>query len=90
VLDIWLALAAGAVGAVMRFSGFPIAPMVIGMVLSPMIEQSLRQGLVITRGSFLAFFERPIALTLILLTVGVLLWPIIRMLRERHTGRGAS
>jgi putative tricarboxylic transport membrane protein len=90
VLDIWLALAAGAVGAIMRFSGFPIAPMVIGMVLSPMIEQSLRQGLVITRGSFLAFFERPIALTLILLTVGVLLWPIIRMLRERHTGRGAS
>lgn len=88
VLDIWLALAAGVVGAAMRFSGFPIAPMVIGMVLSPMIEQSLRQGLLITRGDFLAFFERPIALALMLLTVGVLLWPMIRFLRERGAAAG--
>src|SRR5699024_4323283 len=74
VLDIWVALAAGVLGMCMRFTGFPIVPMVIGMVLSPMIEQSLRQGLLITRGDFLAFFQRPIALSLFILTAVILIW----------------
>lgn len=91
MLDIWVALAGGVLGAAMRFSGFPIAPMVIGMVLSPVIEQSLRQGLLITRGDFLAFFERPIALALFLLTAGVLLWPAVRaLLRWRMERRKVS
>ncbi len=77
-LDLVIALAGGVVGFVMRKTGFPIAPMVIGMVLSPMIENSLRQGLMITRGSFLAFFERPIALSLFLITAALILWPLIR------------
>lgn len=87
MLDIWVALGAGVLGAAMRFTGFPIAPMVIGMVLSPMIEQSLRQGLLITRGDFLAFMERPIALVLFVLTAGVLLWPLLRAAGARYMGR---
>lgn len=90
MLDVWVALAAGAVGAVMRVTGFPIAPMVIGMVLSPMIEQSLRQGLVVTRGSFLAFFERPIALALFALTAAILLWPLVQALRGKGRGQPAN
>ena len=81
VLDIWVALGAGVLGAAMRFAGFPIAPMVIGMVLGPRVEQSLRQGLIITLGDFLAFFERPIALALMLLTAGVLLWSVTQATR---------
>lgn len=84
MLDIWVALGAGLLGTAMRFAGFPIAPMVIGMVLSPMIEQSLRQGLLITRGDFLAFFERPIALALLVLTLSVVAWPLLsRLIRRR-------
>lgn len=84
-LDLWVALGAGVLGALMRFTGYPVAPMVIGMVLSDMIESSLRQGLIVTRGSFMAFFERPIALALFLITAGILLWPLVRMLRARKT-----
>ncbi|MBZ8135158.1 tripartite tricarboxylate transporter permease [Afifella sp. IM 167] len=87
MLDIWVALAAGLVGAGMRFTGFPVAPMVIGMVLGPMIEQSLRQGLLITRGDFLAFFERPIALALFVLTLLFLVWPLLRDMRARARRR---
>ena len=83
MLDIWVALGAGLLGTAMRFAGFPIAPMVIGMVLSPMIEQSLRQGLLITRGDFLAFFERPIALALLVLTLSVVAWPLLSRLIRR-------
>ncbi len=89
ILDIWIALGAGVLGAAMRFTGFPIAPMVIGMVLSPMIEQSLRQGLLITRGDFFAFFERPIALVLFCLTAALFIWPLVRwVLHRRIAGRG--
>jgi putative tricarboxylic transport membrane protein len=79
-LDLVIAFIAGIVGFVMRVTGFPIAPMVIGMVLAPMIENALRQSLMLTRGSFWAFFERPIALTLFVVTVAVLVWPVVRWL----------
>lgn len=84
-LDIWIALAAGVVGAAMRFTGFPIVPMVIGIVLSDMIERSLRQGLLITHGNFWAFFERPIALTLFVLTVAMLTWSFITAKRDSRS-----
>lgn len=80
VLDLGIALAGGIIGFVMRKTGFPVAPMVIGMVLSPMIENALRQGLMITRGDFLAFFERPIALGLFVLTAVLLAWPAVRQI----------
>lgn len=88
ILDVWIALGAGVVGAAMRFAGFPIAPMVIGMVLSPMIEQSLRQGLLLTRGNFFAMFERPIAFVLMVVTIAVLVWSAIRALRSPRIMEG--
>lgn len=86
-LDLVIAFVAGIVGFVMRITGFPIAPMVIGMVLAPMIENALRQSLLLTRGSFWAFFERPIALTLFVVTVAILVWPLLQWGWRR--GRGA-
>lgn len=85
-LDLIIAFTCGLAGFVLRKNGFPLAPMVIGLVLSQMIENSLRQGLLLTRGSFIAFFERPIALTLFLLTAAMLLWPLWRWLRGRRSG----
>jgi len=74
----------------MRKNGFPLAPMVIGMVLSQMIENSLRQGLLITRGDFGAFFHRPIALTLFILTAAILVWPAVKWLVRRRRAGGAN
>ncbi|WP_419737845.1 tripartite tricarboxylate transporter permease [Ruegeria sp.] len=89
-LDLATAFLAGVGGFVLRKAGFPLAPLVIGMVLSQMIENSLRQGLLLTRGSFLAFFERPIALTLFMVTAAMLLWPLVRYVREREQKEGKS
>lgn len=77
-IDLLTAFVAGIVGFLLRKNGFPLAPMVIGMVLSQMIENSLRQGLMITRGDFFAFFQRPISLTLFILTFAILIWPVGR------------
>ncbi|MGV0876685.1 tripartite tricarboxylate transporter permease [Martelella sp. FLE1502] len=76
--DVWVAFIAGVVGVVLRHFRFPVAPIVIGMVLQPTIELSLRQGLILTHGNFWAFFERPIAAILFVITALTLCWPLLR------------
>lgn len=61
MLDVWVALFFGVIGYVMRKLRFPIAPLVLASVLAQMLETSLSQSLVISRGSPLIFFTRPIA-----------------------------
>ncbi len=61
--DVWMALIFGVIGYLMRKLGFPMAPMVLASVLAQMLETSLQQSLLISRGSPLIFFTRPIAAT---------------------------
>ncbi|WOD28829.1 tripartite tricarboxylate transporter permease [Alloalcanivorax xenomutans] len=81
--DLLVVLIAGIAGFLLRYNGFPLAPMVIGFVLSPMIEQSLRQGLILNQGNFVAFAASPIAAVLFALTTLFLLWPAIRLIQRR-------
>ncbi|MGR3513589.1 MAG: tripartite tricarboxylate transporter permease [Paracoccaceae bacterium] len=81
--DLLVMGAAGFVGFLLRRQGFPMAPLVIGMVLGPTLELTLRQGLILTDGNFLAFFTgHPIALVLVLTAVCALLLPVVRSLRK--------
>ncbi len=61
MFDVWVALIFGVVGYLMRKLKFPLAPMVLATVLAQMLETSLSQSLVISRGSASIFFTRPIA-----------------------------
>jgi putative tricarboxylic transport membrane protein len=61
LFDVWVALLFGVIGYLMRKFGFPIAPMVLATVLAQMLETSLQQSLLISQGSPLIFFTRPIA-----------------------------
>jgi putative tricarboxylic transport membrane protein len=71
LVDVWIMLLMGVLGYVLRKFGFETAPIVLGVVLAPMIEMSLRQSLAMSAGSYAIFVERPIAATL--LGVGLLL-----------------
>lgn len=83
--DLLVMAAAGVIGFVLRRQGYPMAPLVIGMVLGPTLEISLRQGLIITNGSFIQFFtHHPIAVTLILAAAAMLLLPLVRAIRARQ------
>jgi putative tricarboxylic transport membrane protein len=68
--DLVIALVAGLFGFILRLAKVPLAPVVIGLVLGPIFEESLRQGLIIKDGNFLAFFgfDHPIAIVLITIT----------------------
>ena len=81
VFDIWVALIFGVLGYLMRKLGFPVAPMVLASVLAQMLEASFQQALLISQGSFLIFFNRPIAATfmaLAFLSIGRGMWSAFR------------
>jgi len=83
--DLLIMVGAGVVGFLLRRQGFPMPPLVIGMVLGPTLEISLRQGLILTDGRFSAFFTgRPIATVLALAAIGMLSLPLVRLLRSRR------
>jgi putative tricarboxylic transport membrane protein len=71
VVDVWIMLATGVLGYVLRKLDFETAPIVLGVVLAPLLEMSLRQSLAMSDGSYAIFVERPIAATL--LGVGLVL-----------------
>ena len=67
--DIGMMTAFGIVGYLFKKLDIPLAPMILTLILGPLMEQSLRQSLEISRGSFAIFFTQPIALFLILVAL---------------------
>jgi TctA family transporter len=73
-------------GYVLLRLGCEPAPLVLGFILGPLLEENLRRALVISRGDAMIFFERPISATLLALTAGLvvmLVLPQIRRTREQ-------
>ena len=73
VVDVWIMLVMGAVGYFLKKFRFETAPIVLGLVLAPTIEMSLRQSLAMSDGSYAIFFQKPIAATLLAVGVTLLL-----------------
>ena len=71
VVDVWIMLGMGVLGYVLRKLDFETAPIVLGLVLAPMMELSLRQSLAMSAGSYAIFVTRPISV--ILLAIGLVL-----------------
>ena len=61
LFDVWIMLAVGVAGFVLRKLGYPMAPFVLGLVLGDIVDKSLRRGLVLSDGSLAPFFTRPIS-----------------------------
>jgi putative tricarboxylic transport membrane protein len=72
VFDIWLMLIFGIIGYLLRKLDFPIAPAILGLILGPQLEKSLRTSLEMSAGDFTIFLTRPITAVLLLLSVTVL------------------
>src|SRR5690606_31929698 len=73
VFDIWVVLGFGIVGYFLRKLDVPIAPFVLTLVLTPLMERALRQSLEMSEGHFGIFIERPLALGLFAIAAIVLL-----------------
>ncbi len=67
VFDIGVVLVFGIVGFLMEKVEMPLAPLILGLILGPMIEQNFRTGLIQSSGSLLPFVTRPISLVLFII-----------------------
>ncbi|MFN0161278.1 MAG: tripartite tricarboxylate transporter permease [Burkholderiales bacterium] len=85
VFDVGVMLLFGLLAYLMEENGFPVAPTILGVVLGGMLEENFIKAMIKSDGSFAAFFNRPIAATLAVITIAVWLSPlIIRLLRARR------
>nr|WP_226481096.1 tripartite tricarboxylate transporter permease [Natrinema amylolyticum] len=82
VFDVWIMLAAGGLGYVMRLRGYPLAPMVLGLILAPIAEENLRRSLVLSNGSLDIFYTSPIVVIVLLLSAATIITPAVRAVRE--------
>ena len=82
VYHVAVAIAFGFIGYFMKKFGFPGAPMVLGVILGPIAEKNLDRALQLSRNDWTIFFRRPIALTFILLSVGMIAWTVIDNIRK--------
>jgi len=77
VFDVWVMLIAGIVGFVMNRHGFGPAPLVMGLILGKLVEESLSQSMILFDNNWLRFFESPIVVLFFALTVLGLFWSTI-------------
>jgi len=73
IFNLYLMLPVGIVSYFLVEMGYPIAPLVIGVILGPMADENLRRALMVSQGSFLPVFQRPVSLILFLIIV----WTVI-------------
>jgi putative tricarboxylic transport membrane protein len=64
--DILVMIGFGILGFAMRKLGYPEAPLVLGIILGPMVDENLRRGLILSDGSLLPFFSSTISIILII------------------------
>lgn len=69
--DLWILLGFGILAWIMEANGFPIAPMILGMLLGPMLEEHFVRAMIRSDGNWLSFVDRPISGSLALITVTI-------------------
>jgi putative tricarboxylic transport membrane protein len=87
VVDVWIMLAMGGLGFLLRKFGFDLAPVALGLVLAPMLELSLRQSLAMSAGSYAIFFERPISGVMLGIGVIMLLFSLKTLFSKKKDWR---
>jgi putative tricarboxylic transport membrane protein len=84
MLDIWLMLGFGVVGYVFKKLDYPLAPLVLALVLGDRAEDSFRQSMLISQGDLRVFFSNTLVGGLTALALTMLFWPMVAKLLRRH------
>jgi putative tricarboxylic transport membrane protein len=77
LFDVYLVAGFGLVGFYLESQKAPLAPLILGLILGPMVEENLRTGLIKTEGDLTPFFTRPICAVLILILAAAFLAPVV-------------
>jgi len=88
VFDIWMMLIFGAIGFLMRKWAYEGAPLLLALVLGPKLEIAFRQSLMISRGNFNVFINRPISMVFLAGTLLFLVLPLFWNLFKKQRKEG--
>ena len=83
--DLVLLGAIGAFGYFLRVGDFPVAPVIIGLLLGPMAEQQLNRALAIGEGNLAVVFGNPVAASLLGIALLIIAWPAVAAVRARFS-----
>jgi putative tricarboxylic transport membrane protein len=89
-VDLWLMLGFGVLGYLFERLKFPIAPLVLGVILGPLAEESFMNAMISYSNDWTVFFTRPISGTIMALALLTLALPLVGMLRERRAGASGA
>jgi len=82
LFDVSLTLIFGLLGYFLTRFNFPLAPIIMGLVLGPMAEEGLRQSLAVSQGSWLIFFSHPVSGIFLTISVLIVLFKVYKLLRD--------
>ena len=77
IFDVWVMIVSGLVGFIMLRHSFGLAPLVMGLILGRLVEESFSQSMIMYDNQFLRLFESPIVTGFFVMTAGSLLWPFL-------------
>lgn len=84
VTDIYITILFGIIGYGMRYFGFSVIPMTVGLILGKVLELRLGQTMIMLDNNWLDFFTRPIAIFFILCTLVVFIIPLAKAIKQRN------
>lgn len=85
VTDLWLMIGFGLLGYIFERLTFPIAPLVLGVILGPLAEEAFMNSMISFSNDWTVFFTRPISGTIMAVIAATLLLPFVSALRARNT-----
>ena len=87
IFDVWMMIVFGIIGYVFKKLNYPLAPLVLAIVLGDRAEASFRQAMLVSQGDMSIFFSTALVSGLTGLALFLLLWPVASALRARLKGR---
>ncbi|AQZ54097.1 tripartite tricarboxylate transporter permease [Martelella mediterranea] len=84
VFDLWVMMGFGILGLLLRNAGYPLAPLVIGVILGPLLENNLRRALLISREGYWIFLDRPVSAVLVAVNIALIAGAIYWTIRQRR------
>ena len=89
-LDLWLGLVFGVFGYLLKKLDYPIAPLVLAMVLGDKAEDAFRQSMIFSKGSMGIFWSNTLVGTITTLALVLLFWPMISSFLKKLRARPAE
>ena len=90
IFDVWAIFVFAIIGYLMSKADMPAPPIVLGFVLGPIIELNFRRGMMSSYGVFWNFFKRPVAGTILVITIALFIFKVVQGILKARKGAASN